>query len=367
MSTDYFYSLDGPLDAMPTGRQLRIANLIGFHGLVRSMGADPRPLLERFDIDPGVIRDPDLYVDCKAVVDLLEYCSIHLNSPLFGLQLAELQEPDVFGCVTPLCRSAPTVREAINSFIAYIPITHSPVPILELIENGDTAELRWSVRSDIGHNNQANLHAALLHLKLWRQIAGRSFQPHDVKLAVEVRHKDIFEIERRLGCRFHATTAENAITFAASCLDQPVASANRLLFKLLGGYLDRVRESSRTTIVERVQDYVRGSLPSGSFSIERCAQKLGISVRTLQAKLADADLKFSDILEQQRVDLAKTYLKQEQLSLDDIAANLGYSEQSSFGRAFKRWTGSTPKLYRRSHGIDDEETPRPGEPVAEHR
>jgi len=74
-------------------------------------------------------------------------------------------------------------------------------------------------------------------------------------------------------------------------------------------------------------------------------------VRTLQTNLSESGLKFSDILEKQRIDLARSYLKQEQLSLDDIAVNLGYSEQSSFGRAFKRWTGTTPMLYRRSLGV----------------
>jgi AraC-like DNA-binding protein len=121
-----------------------------------------------------------------------------------------------------------------------------------------------------------------------------------------------------------------------------------LLYRLLGGYLDRVKAASRTTIVERVEDYVRGSLPSGNCSIECCAAKLGTSVRTLQANLSDYGLIFSDILEKQRMDLAKVYLEEGELSLDDVAAWLGYSEASSFGRAFKRWTGSTPQRYRKS-------------------
>ena len=348
MGAESFYSLDGPLDAMPTERQMRIANLGAFPGLVRSLGADPRPLLERHDISPRMILDPDHYIDCKSVVDLLEYCSTSFNDSLFGLQLAQLQEPDVFGCVTALCRAAPSFRAAINCFITYIPITHSPVPVLELVEGEQTAELRWSVRSDLGHNRQANYQAVLLDLKLLQQVGGRSFRPSYINLAVDARPRDIAELERHLGCRFHATRSENAIAFPIETLNQPVPSANRLLFKLLGGYLERVKATSRTTIVERVQDYVRGSLPSGNCSIERGAQKLGMSVRTLQARLGDFGLKFSDILEQQRIDLAKAYLEQDLMSLDDVAANLGYSEQSSFGRAFKRWTGLTPKLYRQS-------------------
>ena len=73
-----------------------------------------------------------------------------------------------------------------------------------------------------------------------------------------------------------------------------------------------------------------------------------MSVRTLQAQLSESGLNFSDILEQQRIELARAYLEQEHLSLDSIAAKLGYAEQSSFGRAFKRWTGLPPKLYRQN-------------------
>jgi AraC-like DNA-binding protein len=140
--------------------------------------------------------------------------------------------------------------------------------------------------------------------------------------------------------------ATNAIGFPTQALDQPIGSANRTLSRLIGGYLSRVKAASRTTLVERVQDYVRGALPSGNCSVERCAEKLGVSVRTLQSRLTRSDLRFSDILEEQRIELAKEYLRQEQMSLDEVAVLLGYSEQTSFGRAFKRWTGSTPQRFR---------------------
>lgn len=346
MSDNYFFSLDGPLELMPTERQMRIANLGAFPLLARNLGADPRSLLERHDIDPLTIRDPDHYIDCQSYVDLLEDCSTTFNDPLFGIQLAQLQEPDVYGCVTALCRAASTVREAIDCLTEFIPVTHSPAAMQELVIGSDMAELKWGVRTDLGNNRQANYQAALLNLKLLRQLGGHEFKPNYVNLAVDTRHKDIDELERQLGCRFHGKTNENSIAFPVALLDQRVASANRLLFKLLGGYLSRVKEAARTTLVERVQDYIRASLPSGTCTIERCAQKMDMSVRTLQAKLSEANLSFSDILEEQRIALAQNYLKQSHFSLDDVAANLGYSEQSSFGRAFKRWTGLTPKQFR---------------------
>jgi AraC-like DNA-binding protein len=346
-----FYSLEGPLDPLPAERQMRTANLTGFYELVRNLGADPRWILEHHGIDPRVIRDPDSYIDCKSLVDVLEYCSLSFNDALFGLRLAQLQEPDVFGCVAALCRAASSFREGITSFIDYIPVVHSPVTILELVEGRDTAELRWSVGADLGVNSQANYQGALLTLKLLRAIGGRSFRPSYVNLAVDTRPKDIPDVESRFGCHFHSRAGANAIAFPAAILDQSVPTANRLLFRLVSGYLDRVREVSRTTILERVEDYVRGSLPSGNCSIMHCAKKFGTSVRTLQGNLSEHGLRFSDILEKQRIEFAKTYLERQQLSLDEVASMLGYSEQSSFGRAFKRWTGATPQRYRKLGGL----------------
>lgn len=346
MSDGHFFSLDGPLDSMPTARQMRAANLTGFGEMVRSLGADPRGLLERHGIDPRAVRDPDAYIDTQSAAEMLEYCSRSFNDSLFGLRLAEFQEPDVFGSVAALCRSASTFREAITSYIDFIPVVHSPLAVLELAEGEDTVELRWHLQSDIGQNTQALYKATLLNLKLLRQIGGRSFRPSYVNLAVDSRQQDVPEITQRFGCSFRRTPS-HAIGFPAAVMNQPVASANRLLFRLLGGYLDRVRSASRTGVVDRVEDYVRGALASGHCSIEHCAKKLGTSVRTLQANLSEGGLRFSDILEKQRIELARTYLEQGELTLDDVAAMLGYSEQSSFGRAFKRWTGATPQRFRR--------------------
>lgn len=346
MSNGAFFSLAGPLEAMPTDRQMRVANLGAFPSLARNMGADPRRLLERHDIDPFSLSDPDHYIDCQSYVDLLEDCSTLLNDSLFGLRLAQVQEPDVYGCVTALCRASATVREAIDCLIKFIPVAHSPAAMQELVLNDQVAILKWGVRRDFGNNKQANYQAAMLNMKLLRQLGGKDFRPHYVKLAVDASRKDMGELEKQLGCRFHNHSGENAIAFTASVLDRRITSANRLLFRLLGGYLGCVKEAARTTLVDRVQDYIRSSLPEGHCTIERCAAKMDISVRTLQTRLNESHISFSDMLEEQRIALAKNYLSQRHFSLNDIAANLGYSEQSSFGRAFKRWTGMTPKHYR---------------------
>ena len=346
MGQQSFFSLDGPLDIAPGGGQCRAANFAGLADAARQRGRDARGIVERHGMEARVLTDPESLITPQQMADTLEYCSSLFDDPLFGLHIALSQDPEVFGCVTALCRAAPTVRAGIRCLIDYLPVVHAPDCEVVLIEGRDTAELAWLVNTDIGVNDQANYQAAMLNVKLLQAMGGPGFKPSWVSLSAETRASDMPELERVLGCKVTPQSRHNAIAFPVHTLDQPVPSANRLLFRLLGSYLQTVKATHSQSIIDRVESYVRGSLASGNCTIERCADKIGTSVRTLQAKLAAEGARFSELVEGQRAKLAKSHLAQRQLTLDEIADRLGYGEQTSFGRAFKRWTGLTPQQYR---------------------
>ena len=343
---NYFFGLEGPLDDAPGPGQVRAANLRGFLEFVRVRNGGPARILARFGLEPRALADPDAHMSCQQFVDILEYCSTLFDDPLFGLRFAQTQDADVYGCVTALCRAAPDLRSALHCFVNFIPVAHSPDAAIELAENGDNAELRWNVRSDLGVNDQANFQALVLNLKLLHMLAGPKFQPNVIALAMDRRARDLPEIERLLGLSVQLQSNHNAIIFPAKLLDQAQSGADRLIYRLLGGYLGRLKLVNRTNTVERVQSYVRGALPSGNCSIERCAEQMGISVRTLQIRLESHAVRYTELVEAQREKLARIYLRQTRMPLDEVAERLGYGEQTSFGRAFKRWTGMTPQSFR---------------------
>jgi AraC-like DNA-binding protein len=342
----YFFGLEGPLDDAPGPGQVRAANLRGFLEFVRVRNGGPARILARFGLEPRALADADAHMSCQQFVDILEYCSTLFDDPLFGLRFAQTQDADVYGCVTALCRAAPDLRSALHCFVNFIPVAHSPDAAIELVESGDNAELRWNVRSDLGVNDQANFQALVLNLKLLHMLVGSKFQPSLIALAMDRRARDLPEIERLLGLSVQLQASHNAIVFPAKWLDQTQTSADRLIYRLLGGYLGRLKIVNRTNTVERVQSYVRGALPSGNCSIERCAEQMGISVRTLQIRLENHAVRYTELVEAQREKLARIYLRQTRMPLDEVAERLGYGEQTSFGRAFKRWTGVTPQSFR---------------------
>lgn len=336
--------MNGALEGIPGQGKIQAGYLRGFKKAVRRLGGDPRAALERHDIDPLAFDDPEHHIDCTAMVELVEYCSRNLEDTLFGLHLAEDQEPDVFGCATTVARVAPTLREGLQSFVTYMPVSASPECEMELVAGREVAELRW--RTHLSGGEQVNFQGLLLMMKTLRALAGEDFRPRYATLTFGVGRGDSQPLQDRVGCRVHGRAEANAVAFPADLLDCRIPTANRLLYGLLGSYLAEVQAASRADFVGQVETYVRGALTNGHCSVDGCADHLGTSARTLQKRLTRANLKFSDLVQNERIRLAKQALLRSDHSLNDIAFRLGYSEQTSFGRAFKRSTGMTPQAFR---------------------
>lgn len=348
---DFFFGLEGPLEAVPGAGLMRAANLRGFSEYVRARGGDAHRILARHGIDPVALAEPDGHISCQQVAAMLEYCSLLLDDPLLGLHLAATQDADVFGSVTAVCRAAPDLRAAIASLIRYLPVAHSPEAQLELIEQGGFAELRWAVRPDIGFNDQANYQAMMLILMLLQSITVNGFRASWVQFSADPSPQELVEIERLVAAAAHSRADGSAIGFPAAMLDLPIPTANRLTYRLVGGYLGRLRLLNHADMAQRARSYIRGALPVGTCSVERCADQMGLSVRTLQGRLFAHGVRFVDLVEEQREQLARIYLHQTPMPINEVAERLGYAEQTSFGRAFKRWTGLTPKQFRYGNRI----------------
>jgi len=334
--------------AMVPGRgKIRTGYLRGFKDLVRDLGGNASNLLERCDLDPKTFEDPDHDIECAAAVNLVEHCSRSLRDPLFGLHLAEQQEPDVFGCAMALARAAPDLRQAVESLILYVPLSVSPECEIEMVTGRKVVELRWRTQTGLGDREQLNYQGLLLFMKTLRMLGRQHFRPWYASLAFPIRRTDIEPLEGRLGCKVRGRAEANAIAFPIESLGYPIATSDRMLFGLLGNCLPQLRAASKSDFVEQVEAQVRSALVlTQPCSLAGCAEKLGTSGRTLQKRLTRMGVKFSDILQKERIELARHSLLWSDQTLDEIAFRLGYAEQTSFGRAFKRVAKMTPQAFR---------------------
>ena len=343
--TALLFNVKGPSILPPPAGSVRSGQyLLGFKDLVSSRGGDWMKILDANEISAAVVGDPDRALDWTSAVGLLDYCSRTLNDELFGLNLANRQGAQVYSLVAALARSAPTLRHGLQSICDFLPFLHSPGAEVELAVGSQTSELRWFPGADFATFEQANHHGLMLAMRLLAEVGGERFQPSYAVSVSQARNRET--IERALGCSVRWRARNDAVGFPTELLDRTLPSSNPFVFGLLASYMLQLKEAAGPSLVQQVEAYVGGTLRTGNCSISGCASRLGLSPRTLQKRLTSFGSSFSGIVEAQRIEAAKDVLRGSAHTLDHIADQLGYSEKSSFCRAFKRATRLTPSAYR---------------------
>lgn len=152
-------------------------------------------------------------------------------------------------------------------------------------------------------------------------------------------------------CSVNFNQEGNLIRFRSADLDIPTLKADKSIHQFL---VERMEEEAKgiqvnaNKLVNDVQSLIKEALPSGIPSVIQIGKHLGMSSRTLKRRLTEKGFTFRDLVKNTQEDISLELLKNSSHSIGEIAFQTGYSEQSAFNRAFKRWTGQSPVEYRNS-------------------
>ncbi len=172
--------------------------------------------------------------------------------------------------------------------------------------------------------------------------------PREVAFAAPSPSSDAVH-RRFFGCPVRFDAAESALVLEASALALPMHRQDSELGRVLERHAELlVKElDAERDFVSHVRRVIVNGLPDGDMSIARAARQLGVSVRTLQRRLHEHDLTFDDLYDRVRSELARRYLDDPSLSIQETAHLLAFGDLRGFYRAFKRWERCTPAEYRR--------------------
>ena len=194
-------------------------------------------------------------------------------------------------------------------------------------------------------------------LAIGRRGTGEHLAPLRVELTRPVAHRKA--LEAHFGCRVQFEATRNALVLRTSDLERPFVTHNAELLAMIAPQLDAelgARESAQT-LPDRVKCTVKRLLAGQRPTIQDVARRLGLSARTLQRRLTEDGATFQELVEQSRRELARHYLRQSTLELNETAYLLGYRDGNSFFRAFHQWEGTTPGEWRNRQRASD--TPAP--------
>jgi AraC-like DNA-binding protein len=185
-----------------------------------------------------------------------------------------------------------------------------------------------------------------VHLSLHRDVMGSSFAPRELHVtygppADASKYGDIF------GCPVQFGRAQNEFRYDAAWLDGVPRLGNQITHSAVIGLCDSQLEELhlRIGLAGRVRQVLLSHLmrPTG---IEDVAKVLNMSVRTLRRKLSEEGTSFRDLVDELRREMAMKYLRDTDLTVEDIADALGFSDAANFRHAFRRWTNATPQEFR---------------------
>jgi AraC-like DNA-binding protein len=311
---------------------------------------DGAALLRSVGLDPDSSLDVTQMVADEAYYDLLERIASQMSTPHeLPLRVGPLMRPDDYGALGLAWKSAPTVRDSLERVERYCRLwTDNMTYEIRDHEDGVLFFLHRAGRRRLGMrlSNEATVASAT---SLIRQTSSTRFRPR----AVHLKHRgpeSTSAHERYFGCPVHFGADKDALSISADALARPNHLADDGISRFLLAHLESEIESVdiEDAVESRVRNVVSRSLSAGVPRMADVARRLGMSGRTLQRRLAEKGLSFKMLVESTRRQLAQNLLHESTYSFSEVAFLTGFSEQSAFNRAFKRWAGQTPTAYRQS-------------------
>lgn len=315
-----------------------------------SQGQDAAALFQQANIDRDAIKDTEARIPVVAMWDLWRIAVEHTQDDAFGISVAEHVFPTHLNALLFAIQSSNSLREIIDRLIRYSTVV-STVINLSLIEDNlhNQTRLRFISLAQDNDRPHTPFDAFLaIAVKNIRDVLALS---EDGIIEIQMRRpepKNLSRFKQFFNRPISFNCEYNDLIFESSLLDKKLAAANDALAKindqLLDEYLQRL---NKKTYSLRVKEVILDCLPDSGINQELVAKRLNMSVRNLHRKLTEEETTFKVLLDNIRRDLALRYLKNN-LSISDITYSLGFVDQSSFSRAFKRWMGQSPSQFRKS-------------------
>jgi AraC-like DNA-binding protein len=323
---------------------IRTTSFAGFRELVASLGGNPEALLQRFRVKSELLDDEDARVPFRSLVGLLECAAEELHCPDFGLRMAEYQNLHVLGPIALIARNAASVGQALTEIVRFIGYHSSGIQLDLDFSEPSAPRLVIELRLPGPQRQMTELAMGVAHNTM-KLLCGAHFSARRVLLCgvsplPAARYRRYFQAET------HVSQACNALVMTPQQLEQRIEQQDPQLHRMLVQYLDQIHLQGSPDLPEQVRRLVLRLLPTQQCRLPLIAEQLGLHERALQRQLAELGQRFDELLEGIRRERADFYLAERDIPLAQIAGMLGYSEQSVFNRACRRWFALTPGVRR---------------------
>ena len=316
-----------------------------------SQGADLTTLCQRIGIEKSELDDANKRFSIDQVDAAFYHCIELTKDSLFGLHIGEKVDFSAFGIVGFMMQSSPDVLTALERGCHYNNL------VSELIKASfekREKEMVFKTRPVSIVNESHPLIAKhgveetmSFIVNGVQKLAGKKCYPQLVSFTFPASKEHINEYERIFRTTLLFNEPENALIYRLQDLEVPVKGYNKNLFDLLNTQAQELLDNfgNEESFSAKVRKMIISLFNNQFPTIELVAEKMNVSVRSLQRKLKGEEETFQELIDHTRKEFAIRYLKNKELTISEVAYLLGFSEPSVFSRSFKRWMGCSPTQY----------------------
>jgi AraC-like DNA-binding protein len=326
---------------------VRSASLTNYAAVAAKAGLDPHRMLREFELPQRCLREQELNIPIDAVRGLLETSAERSGVEAFGLLMAETRRLSNLGPLGLLVREQPTLRLAVEALARYANRLNEAL-FVTIEDAGEVVVLREElIIGRSGSVRQSTELAIGVVFRVLKTLLGPGWQPRRVCFAHDAPadrsvHERVFGRIVEFGHDF------NGVICSRKDLEAPNPNADPMMARYAERLVEAHYAGQPSDMTSQVRQLVVTLLSSGNCTIDRAAQHLGVTRRTIHRHLSEEGNTFSNIVEAVRRELAARYVKDRQRSLAEVSSLLGFAAPSGFSRWYRREFGESASEKRAS-------------------
>jgi AraC-like DNA-binding protein len=325
-----------------------ISGVAAIPAVLESLGARPAEVYAEAGVDLALFDDPENLISLADLGRLVKVCVASTGCQHFGLLVGQRGGLQSLGLVGLVVRFSPDVVTAMRRLSRYLHLYHGG-QITALVEDEGAAILTYDLyEPGTEAADQIGDGALAIMFNIMRALCGPDWLPREVQLARR-RPADVQPFRRffRAPLRFEAE--HDALLMSAHWLARRMPETDVGLQRLLQSQIDALEATHGDDLPELVRSVLRTGLLTGHASADQVAALFSIHTRTLTRRLDAFGTSFKALVDEGRFEIARQMLLNTSLDVSQIADSLDYADASSFTRAFRRWSGTTPAAWRAQH------------------
>lgn len=318
-------------------------------GAARS-GADIPALLESCGIPRHLLDQPEARIERDAFIQLMLGVMHQTEDEFLGFGQGRKSRPGTFSMMAHAVINCSNLERAIRRGLKFYELFDlEVVSYLERDVDGFAA-IRVEASEWLDFREVIVESLIFLALRFMGWLVGKEIEPERIELDFP-RGDDDHEYAAMFNCPVEFDRPVNRVVFSEHYLELPLVQNQLSLSRFLQDSLAQLIDGNihNVGLPAQIRAIISREYGNNFPDFSEICEQLSMTPQTLRRRLKEANTSYQEIKDSIRKDASVHYLSKPDLSIDEIALLMGFSEASSFHRAFKKWTGKTPSAYRREH------------------